>query len=413
MNAGAEFKERPRPLIAPGLPSGWLLLVAGLGIALAVGVARITFGVALPAFTRDLGLSFTIAGALGTLHLIGYLAGTLASPWANNRIGAVRLCRISHLAFAGGMLISGVANGPLLLALGRIVAGLAAGFGVFSLFVIVFAACDPRSRAIAGSVVWSGIGVAIVVSGMISQPLLELAGAWRWSFLVPAALGVCVAVFITAPKADAAAAPPPQGAAGVRHAVADILSARWFFLIASYFMFAAAYISYSTFAGARLKELAVSPATTSLFWITFGMASILGSALGAALLAGPRLRYFSLGAALASGAVGAVLVVFGSTVSLFGAAFLVGLGLVATPAITTVLVRNRTSDASYPAMFMIATASLGLGQLCGPFAAGVLADHFGPMAIGLFSAALYAAGAAFAFGDGFVSWRSFRAGKAR
>ena len=407
MNAGAEFKERPRPLIAPGLPSGWLLLVAGLGIALDVGVARITFGVALPAFTRDLGLSFTIAGALGTLHLIGYLAGTLASPWANNRIGAVRLCRISHLAFAGGMLISGVANGPLLLALGRIVAGLAAGFGVFSLFVIVFAACDPRSRAIAGSMVWSGIGAAIVVSGVVSKPLLEVAGAWRWSFLVPAALALCVAWFLPVQKAGVAA-PSAQAPAGGRRA--GILSAKWLFLIASYFLFGAAYIAYATFAGARLREIDVSAATVSLFWVVFGVSSILGSGLGAALLSG-SLRHLSLGAALASGAIGAVLVVFGNTISLFAAAFLVGLGLVATPAITTILVRSRTTDASYPAMFMVATASLGLGQLCGPFAAGVLADHYGPMAIGLFSAALYAAGAAFAWSDGFVSWRSFKDGK--
>src|SRR5688572_7278128 len=159
--------EHRSPQVASGLPSGWLLLVAGLGTALDVGVARITFGVALPAFTRDLGLSYTIAGALGTLHLIGYLIGTLLSPWANSRIGAVRLCRISHLAFAGGMLISGLANGPLLLGLGRIVTGLAAGFGVFALFVIVFAATAPPRRAIAGSLAWSGIGVAIVASGAI------------------------------------------------------------------------------------------------------------------------------------------------------------------------------------------------------------------------------------------------------
>src|SRR4051794_25159685 len=114
--------------------------MAVLGTALNVGVARITYGVALPAFTRDLGLNFTIAGALGTLHLMGYLAGTLLSPWANNRIGAARLCRISHVAFAAGMLISGLADGVAWLTLGRIITGLAAGFGIFSLFVIVFAA---------------------------------------------------------------------------------------------------------------------------------------------------------------------------------------------------------------------------------------------------------------------------------
>jgi len=57
-----------------------LLAVAMLAIGLDVGVARITYGVALPALARDLQLSLIAAGLLGTLHLIGYLLGTLASP---------------------------------------------------------------------------------------------------------------------------------------------------------------------------------------------------------------------------------------------------------------------------------------------------------------------------------------------
>ncbi len=57
-----------------------LLAVATLAIGPDVGVARITYGVALPALARDLQLSLTAAGLLGTLHLISYLLGTLASP---------------------------------------------------------------------------------------------------------------------------------------------------------------------------------------------------------------------------------------------------------------------------------------------------------------------------------------------
>jgi hypothetical protein len=37
----------------------------------------------VPALARDLQLSLTAAGLLGTLHLIGYLISTLASPWLN------------------------------------------------------------------------------------------------------------------------------------------------------------------------------------------------------------------------------------------------------------------------------------------------------------------------------------------
>src|SRR5258708_14749258 len=77
-----------------------LLAVAMLAIGLDVGVARITYGVVLPAFARDLQLSMTAAGLFGTLHLIGYLLGTLASPSLNGKIGPLALCRTSHFAFA-------------------------------------------------------------------------------------------------------------------------------------------------------------------------------------------------------------------------------------------------------------------------------------------------------------------------
>ena len=135
-----------------------LLAVAMLAIGLDIGVARITYGVALPAFARDLQLSLTAAGLLGTLHLIGYLLGTLASPALNAKVGALALCRASHFVFACAMLVCGLTSDITTMAASRFVAGLAAGFGVFSIFLIVFDATEPEKRSAAGSLVWSGIG---------------------------------------------------------------------------------------------------------------------------------------------------------------------------------------------------------------------------------------------------------------
>src|SRR5882672_12456803 len=85
--------------------SAALLAVAMLAIGLDVGVARVTYGVALPAFARDPQLSLTAAGLLGTLHLVGYLLGTLASPTLNAKARALALCRASHFVFACAMLV--------------------------------------------------------------------------------------------------------------------------------------------------------------------------------------------------------------------------------------------------------------------------------------------------------------------
>jgi len=380
-----------------------LLAVAMLAIGLDVGVARITYGVVLPAFARDLQLSLTAAGLLGTLHLIGYLLGTLASPTLNAKVGALALCRASHFVFACAMLVCGLASDVTTMAAGRFVAGLAAGIGVFSIFLIVFDATEPEKRSAAGSLVWSGIGVAIVASGLACGPILD-GGAWRLSFIVPAILALAVAVLI--PRTASAARAQPQAADASPSRLAELTSGRWIFLIAAYFLFAAGYISYSTFAGVMLKGIGLSSGGVTWFWVMYGASSIAGAALGAALLSGGFARRIALSAALGSGAIGSLLVVHGENGSVFAASsVLVGLGSVATPAIVTFLIRNRTNDAAYPFFFTVGTASLGLGQLSGPAVGGLLADWFGLSAIGWFAAASYGAGMLAAAADGFFSQR--------
>jgi predicted MFS family arabinose efflux permease len=373
-----------------------LLAVAMLAIGLDVGVARITYGVVLPAFARDLQLSLTAAGLLGTLHLIGYLFGTLASPWLNAKVGALALCRASHLVFACAMLVCGLTSNITTMAASRYVAGLAAGFGVFSVFLIVFDAIEPEKRAAAGSLVWSGIGVAIVASGLAAGPMLD-GSAWRLSFIVPAALGLAVAVFIPRPQSlaqpKALDAPPSR--------LAELTSTRWIFLVVAYFLFAVGYISYVTFAGVMLKGINLSVAGVTWFWVMYGASSIAGAALGAALLSGGLARRIALSAALASGAIGSLLVVHGESWSVFAASSaLVGLGSVATPAIVTFLIRNRTNDAAFPFFFTVGTASLGLGQLIGPAIGGFLGDWFGASSIGWFAAAIYGVAMLAAAADG-------------
>ena len=379
-----------------------LLAVAALAIGLDVGVARITYGVALPALARDLQLSLTAAGLLGTLHLIGYLLGTLASPSLSAKVGALALCRASHFVFACAMLVCGLTSDITMMAAGRFVAGIAAGFGVFSIFLIVFDATEPEKRSAAGSLVWSGIGVAIVASGLASGLILD-GGGWRLSFVVPAALAFAVAVFI--PRTVSVARVQPKAADATSSRLAELTSVRWIFLIAAYFLFAAGYISYTTFAGIMLKGIGLSSAGVTWFWVMYGASSIAGAALGAVLLSGEFARRIALSAALGSGAIGSLLVVHGGNWSVFAASIMVGLGSVTTPAIVTFLIRSRTSDATYPFFFTVGTASLGLGQLSGPAIGGLVADWFGLSAIGWLAAAIYSGGMLAAAADGFFGLR--------
>ena len=377
-----------------------LLPAAMLAIGLDVGVARMTYGVALPALARDLQLSLTAAGLLGTLHLVGYLLGTLASPSLNAKAGALAVCRGSHFVFACAMLVGGLTSEITTMAASRFVAGLAAGFGVFSIFVIVFDVTEPEKRAAAGSLVWSGIGVAVVASGLASGLILDH-GAWRLSFIVPAALSLAVAALIPSGAQDSQAQPKIADASPSR--LAELVSTRWIFLVAAYFLFAAGYISYATFCWRHAEG--DWPLFGGRYMVLGHVWSILdrrhglgrGAALGRSYpthCAERRARQRSH--RLVAGG-------YGENWSVFAASVLVGLGSVATPAIVTFLIRNRTSDAAFPFFFAVGTASLGLGQLCGPAVGGILADSFGPSGVAWFAAAIYGAATLAAAGDGLFS----------
>lgn len=374
----------------PAFPAG-LLAWAGLAVALHVGMARFTYGVMLPALKRDLALDYFGGGFLNSVHLLGYLAGTLAAPLLGRRLGMPLLSRGAHALVAVGALLCALAPaqspiGPALLAAGRLATGLGAGAAIVAILVIAFAAVPVASRSMASALVWSGMGFAVVLSGVAAGWLVDTGVGWRAAFLLAAVLALLLAFVF-----------PPSGTpqAGAEAAPAGFRSPG-FFLVAAYLMFGAAYIAYSTFAGARLAAAGAPIAAVSGMWVAFGAAMIAGSVFSFALLRLEGRRRLALFAALLLGAVGAGISWAEGPGAALAGALLVGGGLSSTPTIVTAYTRERCSAAEYPQAFSFATAMMGVGQLLGPLAAGALADRFGVDTVALFALAVYGLGAAFA-----------------
>jgi predicted MFS family arabinose efflux permease len=303
----------------------------------------------------------------------------------------------------------GTSAGPALLALGRLGTGLGAGAGIVAILVIVFAAVPAASRSLASALVWSGMGFAVVLSGLAAGLLVEGAYGWRAAFAVSAAIAALLAL-VFPPRGMGAAVDEPATAAA-SHGLRQFLRARWLFLVGAYFMFGAGYIAWSTFAGARLAAVGAPLAEVSAMWIAFGLAMIAGSAVTFALLRIDRRRTFALVAALLAGALGALASWSDAAGAALAGALLVGLGTAATPTIVTTYARERCSAEDYALAFSVATAALGIGQLLGPLAAGALADRFGVAAVALFAVAVYALGAVLSLLDGFASQAARRTGR--
>jgi MFS family permease len=385
-----------------------LIVWAALSIALNIGIARFTYGVMLPSLRRDLALDYFLGGALNAVHLLGYLIGTLVAPKIARRIGMIKCSSLSHGLVAVGAVICALTPetpgaGPLVLGIGRLTTGLGAGGGIMAAIVLSFAAVAADRRPLVGGVVWAGMGFATILSGLAAPLLLASAAAWRAAFAIAAVLALLIAIFFP-PRGAAADAPPPEPSAGASFGPAQLLTSRWLFLLASYFMFAFAYIAWSTFAGTRLASTNAPMLVVQLTWIVFGTTTIIGALLTIPMLHSDALRHHALWLSFILAAPGALLSAFdlGVAGALFGA-LLVGLGAGGTPTIVSSYARDRCSAEDYARAFSYAAA--GVGQLIGPLVAGRFADMFGTIAVPVLAAGAYGLGALMAMIDGRVAAR--------
>ncbi|MFN0185794.1 MAG: YbfB/YjiJ family MFS transporter [Aquabacterium sp.] len=377
----------------------WRLLLWGaFGVALHVGMARLAYGVVLPALRAELVMGYTTGGVLNAIHLAGYLAGTLLGPALARRVGMARLARYAHVLVAVGALLCALVPaapglGTALLGLGRLATGLGAGAAVIAIMVSVLSGVAEASRASASVLIWTGMAAAAVACGAAAPWLLE-PGAWRLVFVAASVMALVLAVGLPTP-----AAVPGDAAGGMHFTLASVASHRWAWLVACYLCFGLGYIAAATVAGTRLAAIQAPAALVALTWSTLGLAMLGGSLVTLALLARPGLRSLALPVAMGVAAVGSAVAAASGSVAALAGALGVGLGLAATPALVTAAARARSNAADYARAFSIATAAMGIGQLAGPVLAGALADRFGSAAAPLFAAAAYALGAGLAVID--------------
>lgn len=380
-----------------------------LGIALNVGIARFTYGVMLPPLRREFGLDYFASGSLNAMHLAGYLIGTLMGPWLVRRMPTWKMSRYAHLMVAAGAIACALAPpnmfGFSILAAGRIATGIGAGAGIVATFIIVFAAVTASRRPLASALVWSGMNVAIVASGLCVAPLVETAAGWRVSFWIAAVVALAVAIAFppaylreqknAAPSALVAAPEPSR-----------MFSPRWIFLALAYLCFGVAYVAYSTFAGIRLTVIDASTFVVGSTWTALGLMSMAGSFATIPLLNSPRVKYWALTTALGCGALGAFVASGDSPQANFAGALFVGLGLAAVPTIVSAYARDRASAETYPRAFSAVSAFLGVGSLAGPIAGGAIGDWAGSAWIPFFAAAVYGTGALLAVIDALIVRRA-------
>jgi predicted MFS family arabinose efflux permease len=371
----------------PSLP----VVVALLAIGVDIGLARLGYGLLLPAIRTDLGGSYGTYGLIGALHLAGYLGGTLSAPsLLRERARIPRVIALAHVVVALSVAVSAAATGVFSLLSARVVIGVASGIGVAAVVTEMLERVPPARRGLASAIAWAGAGIAVAVSAPAGAWALGDPSRWRIATLlcVVPALAIAVLALRLAPPEPAA-----RGGSGgdAPFGWRDLLRARNAFFVAAYASFGIAYIAYATFAVAAFTARGVSPAVVTAVWSALGIASVAGALAVVPVLAG-RFARFSFMLPLATGALGCWISSLPGAAAPVGGAICVGIGLCATPAVASAFARMRSDAATAAVAFTAVTTVFGVGQLLGPLAAGVVADHAGLAAVPLFAAVVFACG---------------------
>ncbi|MES2937613.1 MAG: YbfB/YjiJ family MFS transporter [Pseudomonadota bacterium] len=378
-----------------------LTVLAAAALAIDIGVARLGYGLTLPAIKAELPGSFGLYGAIATLHLGSYLVGSLAAPMLLRHLGWRAAFVLAHLLVAAGLLAQAHAGTVEMLAAARVILGVAGGLGVLFAIGSALEAVEPQRRMAASAVMWTGVAVGMVLSAPAGAWALEQAGRWRTVSLWAAvpALAVALLGLLTAFPVNAArqgTGPRVRALDGLRQLRPSV----W--MLWSYALYGFAYFVYATFALTRvIQGMAASGATALWLWTAFGATAAVGSLTLPVLMRG-GLRPHAMTATLVLGTLGALVSLGPGSAWAVAGALLVGLGLTATPAVASAYARERVSAATGPSALATATIVCAVGQMAGPALTGMAMDALGLGSMAVLVLAGYALATAFAVAD---QWR--------
>jgi predicted MFS family arabinose efflux permease len=383
---------RNSPALGPGAASWWQPVRLALGLASALGLARFAYGLLVPAMRSELHWSLAQAGALTTANGLGYLLGAVTAAAVARRVGTAAAFRLGMVLTAVTLAATAATSSYSLLLLTRGAAGVA-GALVFVAGGTAASHAAARARsAVPLTIFFSGAGMGIAVSGALVPPLLSHHPE-RWP-LVWAGL----ALIASLATAASWTAPRDNTEAGAVAAVTDLRgAARLWQPAVAYLLFGAGYIAYITFLSAYLASHHASVLQVALTWVLLGCAAVAAPALWSRPIATwPGTRALSVLLALLAGAA-ALALGWTTPVATTGSAIIYGAAFLGVPAAVTTFIRQTVPPVGWTATIAAFTVVFAVGQTVGPYLAGTLADHFGAGATLVWTTALCATGAAFAW----------------
>ena len=160
----------------------WVRLAIGGGATLLVGmgIGRFSYTPLIPALIEAGSLSSAQAGYVSAFNLAGYLIGALAALRLGLKWGETRILKSCLLISVICLFASIVSLGFVWLAFWRFLVGITVAVMMIYSLAIVTRHAPPERLGQATGVVFTGVGIGILLSGWLVPALLDVSLAAAW-----------------------------------------------------------------------------------------------------------------------------------------------------------------------------------------------------------------------------------------
>lgn len=348
--------------------------VGGVGLLALVatyGIGRQAYGLFVPRFRADFGLSLEVLGFYASAGQAGYLVATVLTGVLTARLGPRVPVVAGCLLLTLGAALTASATGPLLLAVGITAAGTSAGgtWGPFSDAVDLQVPSSASWRALA--LVNAGSPVGLIVAGGL---VLVTGDRWRAAWWVFAAVGLVAAIAawrVLTPGVEPAthqrARPPLRWFANPR-------SARLLAVALGASITSGAYFAY---APDTVQDAGLASWSGPAMWATMGVAGVAVGIFGGGIADRFRLRWpLAVMLVLLGGSTVTLLLTPGSLAGALASAALFGVGF--TTGFALVVMWSQQVFHAHPTTgFTLTIVCVAIGFIVGPSLFGVLATRAG------------------------------------
>ncbi len=247
-----------------------ILLAGIIGLFIGVGVARFSYTSLLPSMLDDNTLSLTFSGVLASLNYVGYLSGSIFAIFIKDINTKVKYFRLGIILCILTTVVMGITTNEILWLLSRIIAGFGAAMALVVGAALVMTKLDFEDKTKAMGIYFSGIGIALASSDVISRYVLSIS-SWQTSWIV---LTLCAALVAFYPLYILSFDDEVKQNVQKHPFNKALFSPFVVILIAAYFTEGVGFVIQGTFLPTIIKSLAGLEQYAGLTWLLVGLAGI-------------------------------------------------------------------------------------------------------------------------------------------